>query len=84
MKTRLAKIRVHFHPLAVKKVKVNLPATPRRRAAVIDKLLQSPSCCKILEAKGAIITPKARKQLKMGDIFVSSLSECLTEKNPQS
>ena len=63
----------------VRKVKQALPRTPIKRAKVIAKLTESPSCRWILEEKGIIMTSQMSKNLKMHHALIDTITENISE-----
>ena len=63
--------------------KKTLPKTPRKRAAVLEKLCQSsPRTATILECKG-ILKPSSCKSLDMGEVIMKNIKEKLQESKPK-
>ena len=67
---------------AVKRAKDSLPATPRRKAVIIQKLAESPSCREILEKKGAVLTDRAKNKLEMGEALMQTFSSSISNIRP--
>ena len=57
---------------AIRKVKEKLPKTPKKRAIIIQKLADSPSCSKFLKDK--MMTPENIENAEIGKNFVKSMS----------
>ncbi|KAK3089976.1 hypothetical protein FSP39_008135 [Pinctada imbricata] len=64
---------------STQKAKKALPNTPRRKAKVIENLMNIPDVKKNLESKGVINSEKARKQLKMGMTALNNIKSKLKE-----
>ena len=65
----------------VRKVKQSLPRTPAKRAKVIEKLANSPSCKELL--KDACIHNETRKKLKMHEALMETVTKNLSELKPK-
>jgi len=63
----------------LKKVKEVLPNTPKRKAVIISKLIESPSTAKFLNRNKMIMTPDCRKKLELTDTVIQSVSESISE-----
>ena len=64
----------------IKKVKNSLPNSPRKKAEVLEKLLDSPRTSKVLEQRGAnLLTKQQRKRLQMSTDLASAIKQNLTE-----
>lgn len=63
----------------LKKVKEVLPSTPRSKAAILSKLIESPSTSKVFKKSEMIMTPDCRKKLEMTDTVLQSVSESISE-----
>jgi hypothetical protein len=46
----------------VKKVKDILPQTPKKKAAILKKLIESPSTSKVFFSQGLSLTPACKKK----------------------
>lgn len=64
---------------AVRKARNQLPSTPRKKAVVLEKLMDSPKTRDILEKKGAMLSPAARKKLKVADVLMESVGLALED-----
>ena len=60
---------------SAKKVKEVLPRTPVKKAAVLQKLIESPSTSQHLEEKGIFMTEDARKKLEMVDTLIDNIAD---------
>ncbi|KAH3725882.1 hypothetical protein DPMN_051735 [Dreissena polymorpha] len=63
----------------LKRVKKVLSNTPKRKAVIISKLIESPSTSKILNMNKMIMTPDCRKKLELADSVIQSVSESISE-----
>lgn len=64
---------------AVKKTKQQLPATPAKRARVVQKLMSSPRTSKYLQHQSSAEHPAARRKLLAGEALVDAMEKSLTE-----
>ena len=62
-----------------KAVESAMPNTPDQKAAIIQKMSQSPRTKAILVKKGAILSTGVQKKLKVADAILQSLDESLTK-----
>ncbi|XP_052806603.1 uncharacterized protein LOC128235851 [Mya arenaria] len=62
-------------------VKGILPRTPKKKAAILKKLIESPSTSKVLSDQGVTMTPACKKKLEVADAIVNSLKESISEVN---
>lgn len=67
---------------AVRKARGTLPETPRRKARVLQKLINSPATGKILQEKGVTLSKKTRRSLEMGEEVIHSLKEQIDSVKP--
>lgn len=58
---------------AVKRAKAGMPATPRRKSRILEKLIESPRTCRYLEKKGVIMSNYTRKTLRFGDTVMNNI-----------
>ena len=58
---------------ASKKVQKALPQTPKKRAHLVQKLIDSPHTTKLLTQKGCIMSKQLAKRLKLGEVVLQSL-----------
>ena len=56
-----------------------LPVTPRKKVAIIEKLINSSSTSKALEEKGKIVTPKCKKKIDFADNLIDNVSSNINE-----
>lgn len=63
----------------LKKIKQILPNTPKRRAAVIGKLIESPSTSKVLAEKKVIVSPECKRKLEITNEVIQSVTDSVTE-----
>ncbi len=68
---------------ALRKVKSTFPKSPRARAEIVEKLVQSPTCRKRLESKGLVISPDAKRQLELAASLESFLVSHMQEVTPR-
>ncbi len=64
---------------SVKKIKRALPSTPAKKARIVQKLMDSPQTRNVLQSSGSILSPSARKALKMSEALVASLGMALCD-----
>jgi len=62
----------------MKKVKDILPQTPKNKAAILKKLIESPSTSKVLSGQGLTLTPACKKKLQVADAMVESVKESIS------
>jgi hypothetical protein len=63
----------------MKKVKDILPQTPKNKAVILKKLIESPSTSKVLSGQGLTLTPACKKKLQVADDMVESVKEGISE-----
>lgn len=68
---------------AVKRTKTAMPKTPEKRARIVEKLVESPTCKSLLQQKGVIITKKAREEAQKNEKIVTTLKENLESLKPK-
>ena len=62
-----------------KQVDKNMPATPAKKAAIIERLVASPRTHRILEEKGTILSNRVKQRLQMSDALLHSLKKSLDQ-----
>ena len=63
----------------VKKIKDDLPKTPEKKAAIVEKLINSPTTSKILECQGNLITEKKKKKIEFAERVIDEVSKNISE-----
>lgn len=64
---------------ARRRVRQALPTTPIKKAHLVEKLMDSPKMSKILSNKGRILNKTMVRRLKMGEVVLESLKNCIDE-----
>ena len=72
----------HAEYRATKRAKTSLPMTPEKKAKVIENIL-TPKTAKVLENRGLIQSPEARKTLQLGEKVMDTLKSHLKEVKPK-
>lgn len=62
-----------------RRVESNMPRTPEKKAAIIERLAKSPRTRKILQEKNLLSFPSSKKKLRMTDAILESLHTSLVE-----
>jgi hypothetical protein len=55
-----------------------LPQRPKKKTAILKKLIESPSTSKVLSGQGLTLTPACKKKLQVADAMVDSFSSHLS------
>ena len=63
-----------------KQVEKNMPATPAKKAAIIERLVASPRTHRILEEKGTILSNRVKQRLQMSDALLHSLKKLVHQR----
>ena len=67
---------------AISRARKTLPKSPRRKARILEKLVESPSSRKSLEKKGVLPTAETQTSLKISEGIIRSLVQQLNEVKP--
>ena len=67
----------------VSKVKKSMPNTPAKKAEVIQQLANSPRTSNILLKRGVLLSPRAKKTLKMGEVVMKNVKSRLHQVKPK-
>ena len=59
-----------------------IPQTPRKKAKIIENLANSPNTSAILMKKGVLMSPKARKSLKIGEAVMTNIKAHMQQVKP--
>ena len=62
----------------MKKVKDILPQTPKKKAVILKKLIESPSTSKVFFSQGLSLTPACKKKLQVADAMVEAVKESIS------
>ena len=63
----------------LQKVKINLPDTPQSKSMIIERLIESPSCRKVLEKKGVVQTKEAQANHELGQEIVNTVKDVVSK-----
>jgi hypothetical protein len=55
-----------------------LPQRPKKKTAILKKLIESPSTSKVLSGQGLTLTPACKKKLQVADAMVDSVKESIS------
>ena len=72
----------HAEYRATRRAKESLPITPQKKAKIIENIL-TPKTAKVLENKGLIQSPDAKKTLELGETVMDTMKNQLKEVKPK-